>query len=646
MPAMRPRSLLLLTLVVGLLGFVSASRIASPPPVAPEGDEATYTLAALSLWHDRDLAWDERDRARGFALWSEGPRGLALRPGVEEPRFAISPALPLVAAPWAGVLGAGGLRWLNGVLFLAMIAAAGGLVARERAAAEKTSAEKAGSGAATAFWLGSFVASISWLYVARLSPATLLAAGLFLPVAAGLLLRHRSPRPPRAAPPGRRRRGGIALLLLAGASAAAVLHSAPPLALLALPLAVELAVRRRLGGLAAFAGAGLVTVLLLAGLGARWTGSAWSGAGWPGDGGGGMSAAPVRVYSDTFPGDPGTEVATPPPSGSSVEPTAPTAGDPAPPSPAVSRWLREAGWLLSGRYRGLLPWAPFALLAVLLAVARLVTRPHDPLRTSLLAAAVALALAAIFTRAVTPAADGLDLAGDGGLAAVCPVLVLLVPPDVFAGRGRRLAAAGVGAALLAAGLWTLPGIAAGAFGAAASPEAGRAPLAGLAGGPGAFAVLPVELPLLPRLPGFALRPAGVATWVLPRHGFSVEEGHEHGVWMLGGTDAEVFVAAPERLDRIAFTAHSPRPEARLTAATGGDEVLVRFDSEGKRSGVSIVLPAEPAGRDLGYFPKSSQDFIYRLRLAAEGGWVPAHEDPGSSDRRYLSVFLSFDGEGP
>jgi hypothetical protein len=66
-------------LAVGVLLLVAAYGL--PLPDEPVADEATHLLATASLWHDHDLRFDDRDLARGYAVWpGAGPRGLSLLP--------------------------------------------------------------------------------------------------------------------------------------------------------------------------------------------------------------------------------------------------------------------------------------------------------------------------------------------------------------------------------------------------------------------------------------------------------------------------------------------------------------------------------------------------------------------------------------
>jgi hypothetical protein len=411
---------------------------------------------------------------------------------------------------------------------------------------------------------------------------------------------------------------------------------------LALAPATALALGRRPRALAGLAlGAILAAGLLAAAehrLAGRW--SAWQ----PG--------VEHLTFRGAFPGD---------------RATGPDAAVPAPPRPSpvrsAGRLARESWWLLAGRHGGALPYFPFAVLAVVLCFAA----PVDRARALLLAGGLALAAWALL--APPAALAGGDLfAGHRWLAVLAPALALLPAPAAFGRRepdsgssrrglgasgasgGGRLAAWGAAVALLAAAVWTVPALAAALAGSIAP-----APAPGDGGGGAAatahlrlasFRALPLELSLLPRLPGYSLRSWGRGTWAFPAAGVYAAEGNPHGVWLRGGAAAELVLASPEPLGSIAFTAFSPLPGNVLTVDAGGEELIVRFDSPGKRAGVPVALPVRPAARSLGFFPRAPGDAFYRVRVTSSEGWVPARSDPGSADPRYLSTFLSFTGGPP
>jgi hypothetical protein len=238
------------------------------------------------------------------------------------------------------------------------------------------------------------------------------------------------------------------------------------------------------------------------------------------------------------------------------------------------------------------------------------------------------------------------------------VSVLLVHPHGFAGDagflGSRYLAAAYPACLFlpgriavrrslalpfaAAGLWTALAVA-GSL-ARLAPEAVLQPHTQAP----AFQRLPLELTLLPggHLPGFVDQAWRNTVWVLPRWTFFAEERHPHGVWVRGSSRSEVIVVSPAPVSRLAFIAYSLSADNELILRSSVDRLRVRFDTEGKRGGTPIELAVEPAGRNLGFFPR---DFFYRFTLESTGGLVPARRHPRDGDPRDLGVFLDFTGEG-
>ena len=86
-----------------------------------KSDEATYVTMALSIAHDGDLAFQQRDLTRFWPIYQGGPEGIFLKRG-EGPDdrlyFGKSFIYPLVAAPFVRLAGLNGLLLLN-VLLLA-----------------------------------------------------------------------------------------------------------------------------------------------------------------------------------------------------------------------------------------------------------------------------------------------------------------------------------------------------------------------------------------------------------------------------------------------------------------------------------------------------------------------------------------------
>jgi hypothetical protein len=136
---------------------------------------------------------------------------------------------------------------------------------------------------------------------------------------------------------------------------------------------------------------------------------------------------------------------------------------------------------------------------------------------------------------------------------------------------------------------------------------------------------------------------GDAVWLLPADSFFLAERNPRGVWMRGASTADVIVVSHVPLERLSFTAVSLAADSELRIDGGAGAVRVVFDSAGKRAGTPIELPLAAASETRGgFFPRESR---YRLRISVSGGLVPARRDPGSSDPRYLGVFLDTSASG-
>jgi hypothetical protein len=566
---MRPRplplvclSLLLLALAWGLSG--------SRSPL-PAGDEATSVMMAESLWHDRDLAWRQADLERAEQLWEGGPAGLTLftDDGGKTLRYGRPLAYPLAALPFYAAFGVRGISLFAMALFLAMALAALWLLAD-------------GAGAPL-FVGGFFFASAALACAFRREPDVLLMACVFFPLLAWRRLDGGKRDSPRLA--------GAGLLLGAATTAS------PLLGLLGLPVVIDLASRRRWRSVAALLLSATLAVGVLALIQRAGTGE-WSAFG-------GLQR---RTFDAEFPLESPRDLwqgyrAEEAPSGIAA---------------GLRLLPRNLGYLLAGRFTGLLPYFPFALFALILFLAGRQDRARRLLAATLLLYAVLVLILHPHDFAGAP-----GFPGSRYLAWIYPAFLFL-PESLRARRSLVFPC-------LAAGFWT-----AAALLQPALPGTSRL-----------FQRLPLELTLIAgdHLPGFSAQTWGEAVWVVPRESFFAEERHPHGVWVRGGTRSEVIVVSPKPLSRLAFTAYSLSGANVLTLDGGAGRLTVRFDTAGKRAGTPIDLPLAPVARDLGFFP-AGRETLYRLALDTTAGLVPARIDPKSHDPRYLGVFLDLTGEGP
>ncbi|HEV8578355.1 MAG TPA: hypothetical protein VGX68_04675 [Thermoanaerobaculia bacterium] len=578
---MRPRALSVLCPALLLLGL--AASLAGVRSPLPAGDEATSVMMIQSLWHDHDLAYREADLERANRIWDGGPAGLTLftDDGGKTLRYGRPLAYPLAALPFYALMGLRGIAVFNMALFLAMTGAALWFWRRE-------------TGLATLFVCGFFFASAAFACAFRLEPEVFLMACGFFPLLAWQALRKRPEW----------RRSHLAAFAGAGVLLGAASMSSPLLALLGLPILVDLAARRRWRGALAIVTGALLAIGGLALLQRVGT-HEWSAYG----------GAQRRTFEAEFPLESPRDLWQ----GYGAETAAGTSSDLA---AGLKLLPRNLGYIFAGRFTGLLPYFPFALFALGLYVAS----PKDRSRHLLLGALGVYVLAVLL-------AHPHDFAGAAGflgsryLAAIYPAFLFL-PGRIAVRRSLVLPFA-------AAALWTVLAV------AGSLPR--LAPEAVYADAP-AFQRLPLELTLLPgnRLPGYYTQTWGNAVWIVPRRSFFAEERHPHGVWVRGSTRSEVIVVSPAPLPRLELLVYSLSADNELVLDSGVDRLRVRFDSEGKRNGTPADLAVEPVARNLGFFPR---DFFYRFTLETTGGFVPARRDPKSGDPRDLGVFLDFTGEG-
>lgn len=585
---MRLRALPLLLPALPLLAL--AWSLAGLRATLPTGGEATPVMIVQSLWHDRDLVYAEADLRRAERVWDGGPAGLTLftNDGGKTPRYGRPLAYPLAALPFYGILGLRGIALLNMALFLAMAGAALWHLAGE-------------NGLAGAFAAGFFFASAALAYAFRLEPDVFVMACAFFP----LLIWQRLRKAPGTG------RNDLALLALAGVLLGVVLVQSPLVSLLGLPVLADLAWRRRWRDFAAVAVAGLLAAgslaLLQKGVTGEWTA---------------FGGAQRRTFETAFPlqspGDPWQGYRGEAPDGGAASDVA-----------AGLRLLpRNLFYAFAGRHTGLLPYLPFALFALSLYL----WGPKDRSRHLLMAALAAYVLAVLLVHPNGFAGDP-GFLGSRYLAAVYPAFLFL-PGRVHVRRSLLLPFA-------AAGLWTAVAVL-GSLGRLA-PEA----VFQLHAAAPAFQRLPLELTLLPgdRLPGFFKRAWGDALWIVPRRSFFAEENHPNGVWVRGATRSEVIVVSPAPLEKLAFTVYSLAADNELTLDSGVERLRVRFDTQGKRDGTPVELAVAPVTRDLGFFPGSPRERVYRLTLETTAGLVPARAWRDSPDPRDLGVFLDFTGQG-
>lgn len=585
----RPRLLTVVCVSLVLVGLAATLYKVHFPP-GPVADEATYVMMTQSLWHDHDLRYERRDLERAYDVWDQGPYGVILSsPDSGETIHYSKPYLySLAALPFYAVFGVQGLLILNMVLYLAMFWAAWFLFARH-------------PGRVGLFVAGFFFASVAFSYVFWLQPEVFNMAVVFFALAAWHHVRNRP------------RWGSFEYLCVAAAGtlAAAAFVSKEPTVLVLAPIGVDLLWQRRWKGLLVSGAAVAVLLAILIGLQWEMTGQ-WS---------------PYRgVYRRSFEMDYPEE--SPLDLWSRYEGTTWGSWSGVRFDTDLNRLAHNAVYFVVGRHTGLLPYFPFALLAVGLYLGQRGDRSRH-----LLFAAVAVYCLVLLLLRPHNYQGGAGFLGNRYLASIYPAFLFL-PPRIDAVRSLL-------APYLAAALWTASVV--------AVPVQQVAPEFGLQvhtrSAP--FQALPLELTLLPqgRLPGYFLQSWSQGRWVVPRDNFFPQEKHPNGVWVRGDSHSEVYVVSPAEIDRLSFHVYSPLPRNVLTLESGQGEVVVDFAVEAHRKGALVELPVEPVARDLGVLGGGAE-YFYRFELTTTDGFLPATTDPGSKDYRYLSTFLSFNGLPP
>jgi hypothetical protein len=569
-------------LLVGLAG--SIYKLHFPP--GPIADEPAYVMMTQSLWHDHDLSYDRRDLERAYRIWDQGPNGLILATpdGGKTQRYGKPFVYPLAAVPFYAVFGVQGMVMFNMALFLAMLWAAWWFWRRE-------------SGHVGLFLGGFFFASVAFSYVFWLQPEVFDMACAFFPLLIWQVVRRHEVWTWREP----------ALLVLAGLLLAAGYISKEPLALLAAPIAIDLAWQRRFRGVVALLAPALIGVALMLAAQRHLTGSYSP-----------YRGVQRRSFDNEYPLESqrdlwalyrGTSFGSW--SALGIE----TSG---------RMLLYNLGYFVAGRHTGLLAYFPFALFTLALYL----VGPKDRSR-HLLLAALAAYCAVLLVMRPNNYQGGMGFLGNRYFAGIYPAMLFL-PGRIAARRSLILPYA-------AAGLWTASVVAVPLMQLAPEPSLQahvRSPT---------FQALPLELTLLHKIPGYfyASWPGGV--WVVPKPNFYADEHHPHGVWVRGASRSEVVLAAPQPVGEVRFSVYSLSDVNQLTLGSGRERVIVRFDSEAKREGTPVVLPLHEVAENLGFFTDAPHEHLYRFVLETTDGVVPAHRDPGSQDTRNLGVFLGFAG---
>lgn len=567
----RTATLALLSLSLFLL--ISPLAVGRPGlPMTFKSDEPAYYLMAQSLARDADLEVDTEDLGRAFREFPYRPVNnliLMTDDGWRTVLYGKPYLYSLFAAPFVLLAGVKGMLFFNMLLLVAMVWMGTLYLARHNP-----------PGTAALFAAGFFLVSTAFAYVFWLHPEVFGMAA----VAACLFLGLRPPGP------GEARRRTLLVAALSGAALALAVYHKPVVAAVGLaPLYAYLRSRRWgeggawLGGAGASLGAAVILAVLLTGHPTPYLGVERQG----------VTVCDPEVMPVT------AETAATAKEG--VE--RPTAGAWSwifeVPDVDPGLLLENLTYFLVGRHTGLVPYLPFAVLAVILFLAH---GRRSRVRWLLLAS---LAAVALFFLVFIPA----NWQGGGGFVGN-RYFVNVYPAFLF--LATRIAPRWLPAAGYAAGGVFLGGILLAPYGAPVPEPTLQAHVRGAP-----FGLLPLELSLR-EVPGYhelsldGLRILARRDVVLPRGG---------GLWLHGGAEVELLAFAAEPLpEPFHFRVRSPAPGNRVRLRVGKAEedfALGPGTSSGPGRNVALAPegPTRWAHRPGGELP------VYRLKVTTETGRV-------------------------
>ncbi len=567
-----------------------------------KGDEATYVAMALSLAHDGDLKYESRDLTRFQALYHQGPEGIFLKrtyrlsphlqaawppiriektpvPVTESLSYAKALAYPIVAAPFVLIGGLGGMFVLN-VLMLVLATWCAVRFCQERMGTWP------GGILGAAFVLASVVPVFVVFLTSEIFNFTLVLVGYFL-LLQGKGLREYFYGNRKSIP------GVLSAVLLGVAT-----YSKPGIVAAPLILAGFFVWPRR-----HFLKVVAALVLTVGGLFALTTvvTGEWN-----------FQGGDRKSFYDTYPlADPSVSFDT---IGGQMTTNDADTGTVF--APETLRLLPANAWyFLVGRDAGLVPfYFPGVAIAMLWLVR--IRRSTWWQWTIAFTCAGSIAVLLIYFPFTWNGAGGPP--GNRYFLAVYPTLLFLLPPGV------GLASA---AATLVVGVAFTGAMVARPFAAAADTwrNVARAPLRWLPIELTIVDDLPVRLqgPKRARIP-FVHDPTVLMYHMDPNTFFA--EGQ--GFWIAGDASTDIVFRTEQPLTRF---------EVDLTTRVP-NTVTVSFGGRSE----TVVLPKDGFAR-VRLVPDSPMDvhksFPYVLHLSTTAGFVPAETDSGSTDTRYLGVFV-------
>ncbi len=577
--ASRPAVVTLAALSCFLLAVpLTIGKPGQPPTL--KADEPAYYLMALSLARDFDLQYEPADGDRlleEFPFASTHNLILMTSDGWSSAHYGKPLAYPLFAAPFAALFGANGMVFLNMALFVAMVWLAAVFLARRTAPAT-----------AAAFACGLLLLSACSRYVFWLQPEVFNMFGVFGALYWGFENRRRA----------------FWLTALSGVLLALPAYNKPMFAAIALPLAGAFLLRRQWKTAAVWTTGFAATLALLAGMSQGMTGQLLPYLG-------SDVRAAVRVCE---PGDWPPEILEArrieaARSAGELEPASgSTAANVIPESPTGNAftWLfriprqspgevvENVGYFLVGRHAGLLPYHPFAGIALALF---LLGGRRDRERWLLLLSLVAVA--GYFLLFI-----GWNWQGGGGFVgnryfvSVVPAFLFLVPgriPPWTVPAGFAAAGLFVGAMVLAPFGVTVPA-------PTLQAHTRNAPLR----------YLPFEFSLR-NLPGYERRGVAGMT-VLGRADRVLARGGSW--WIAARGPSEIFLESRHRFDNLALHVSSPVAGNRVRLRLdGGPPVDLQFAEADERQRVVLRSrkPHKARRRD------GARSYVHRVRVETTRG---------------------------
>ncbi len=549
-------------------------------PPTLKADEPAYYLMALSLARDFDLRYVPADGDRlleEFPFASTHNLILMTSDGWSSAHYSKPLAYPLVAAPFAALLGANGMVFLNMALLVAMVWLAAVFLARRTAPAT-----------AAAFACGLLLLSACSRYVFWLQPEVFNMFGVFGALYWGF---------------GNRRRAWW-LTALSGVLLALPAYNKPMFAAIALSLAGAFLLRRQWRTAAVWTAGFAVTLALLAGMSRGMTGQFLPYLGsdvragvrvcepgdWPAEI---LEARRIEAARNKGELDPASGS-----TGANAIPESPTGNTFTwlfrIPRESVGEVVENVGYFLVGRHAGLLPYHPFTGIALALF---LLGARRDRERWLLFLSLAAIA--GYFLLFI-----GWNWQGGGGFignryfVSVVPAFLFLVPgriPPWTLPAGFAAAGLFVGAMVLAPFGVTVPS-------PTLQAHTRNAPLR----------YLPFEFSLR-NVPGYERRGvAGMA--VLGRADRVLARGGSW--WVAAGGPNELFLESPHRFDNLMLSVSSPVAGNRVRLRLdGGPPVDLEFAEADQRQRIALDSPKPHRVRRR----NGQRSYVHRVRVDAARG---------------------------